>query len=394
MTATLRLLARHRGGLLVLILAAAIACARGLYVAPGRTWPNLLLNGLYVTSLSVSAMFFLASQRLCGARWSAGLRRIPEALMLAIPVCAALMLAVFPGRGWIFPWSRPGAFAHAPAIAGKVVYLNTPFVFARMVAVLGLWIAFAAGFRRASLAQDQSPGSSLSWHRRMNCYAALFVLAFAISFTVGSFDWISSLDSDWFSTVFAIYVFAGTFVQGVAAITLAVVTLRRREPLRYLVTERHLHDLGKMLFAFSTFWAYIWVCQYLLIWYVDIPDEVTHYVKRTSGPWVLLFALNLVVNWIVPFLTLLPARAKTNPNRLKLVSLLLLFGHWLDLYMLLIPSVSSAPRIGFEEVLLAAGYMALFYLLFIRSLARAPLVPVNDPVLAADLRYRALGGEQ
>ncbi len=104
--------------------------------------------------------------------------------------------------------------------------------------------------------------------------------------------------------MYAVYVFAGTFVQGIAAVTLAVVLLKERGPMRDAVSDHQLHDLGKMLFAFSTFWAYIWTCQYLLIWYGNIPEEVTHYVSRTNGPWLYLFALNLIVNWVVPFLVL------------------------------------------------------------------------------------------
>jgi hypothetical protein len=353
----------------------------GLVTAPERTWPNLLLDGFYVTSLAVAAIFFLATQRLTGARWSAGLRRIPEAFMLAMPVAAPLMLALFFGRLQLYPWSRPGAFAHAPAIAGKVRYLQPPFVAGRTIVVLAVWCLFAWLFRSASIDQDEDPTANLRHHRRLDRYAALFVPLFALTFTCAAYDWVLSLDSDWFSTMFAVYVFAGTFVQGIAAITLAALLLRHRGYLEEWLTDRQLHDLGKMLFAFSTFWAYLWTCQYLLIWYGNIPEEVTHYLRRTSGPWLSLFLLNPLVNWIVPFATLLSAGAKRRPRVLGTICVLLLAGHWLDLYLLIMPALWPAPRLGPVELLIAAGHGALIYLVVLFGLSRAPLVPFNDPVL-------------
>jgi Ni/Fe-hydrogenase subunit HybB-like protein len=207
---------------------------------------------------------------------------------------------------------------------------------------------------------------------------------FAATFSIGVIDWILSLEPEWFSTIFVIYVFAGTFVQGIAAVTLATVILKDRGILGDAVNESQLHDLGKMLFAFATFWAYIWICQYLLIWYGNIPEEATYYVKRTSSPWLVLFVLNVVLNWLIPFCVLLPARAKRNRGVLKLVSAALLLGRWVDLYILIMPPLSGSPRIGILELFVGTGYGALVYLVFVRNLAKAPLVPVNDPILMAD----------
>jgi hypothetical protein len=119
-----------------------------------------------------------------------------------------------------------------------------------------------------------------------------------------------------------------------------------------------------------------------LIWYGNIPEEVTHYVSRTNGPWLYLFALNLIVNWVVPFLVLLSVRAKCTSRVLKPIAVLVLCGHWLDLYLLVTPSVWSAPKFGLLEIMIAAGYLALLFLVFVRSAASAPLTPVHDPVLA------------
>jgi hypothetical protein len=373
----------------VLVILGAVASIYGVRTDPQRTWPHLLLNGFYIVSLGVSAAFFLATQRATGARWSAALRRIPEAFMMVLPVASILMTLLFLERGNLFSWSRPGAFEHAATYAGKVSYLQTPWVLGRIITVFLLWTIFVLLLRRTSLAQDRKPEMGLALHERLTRYAVVFIPVFAITFTIAAYDWLISLDPSWFSTMFAIYVFIGVFVQGIAAVTLATVQLRKRQ-LESIITDRHLHDLGKMLLAFTTFWAYIWVCQYLLIWYGNIPEEVTHYMPRTNGTWLPLFALNVLANWVVPFVVLLSSPTKRNAKVLVSICTLLLLGHWLDLYLLVMPNFSPAgPTLGVMELSIAAGYLALAYLLFINSLARAPLTPLNDPVLAYEAHEHA-----
>jgi hypothetical protein len=352
-----------------------------------RFLPNLLLDGFYAVSLCVAAMFFLATQRATSARWSAGLRRIPEAFFVSVPIFVLLMipLIAIPGaRTTLFVWSRPDAFAGAPAIAGKVQYLRAPFVFARMAGVAVVWILFARAFRRTSLAQDRLPATRLQLHQRLDRLGSAFIVAFALTITLAAYDWLAALDPSWASTMFAVYVFAGVFESGIAAITLGTVALASREPLKKAVTEKQLHDLGKLMFAFSIFWAYIWVCQYLLIWYGNIPEEIGHFLSRTNGGWLPLFVLNVLLNFVVPFLGLLSVPAKTDPRRLAMIAGVILIGRWLDLYILIMPTIWREPQFGFVEPICAIGYGALVVLLFRFFAARAPLVPRNDPVLAAD----------
>jgi hypothetical protein len=375
---------RQYVALLILALG-VITAVYGLSSNPARTWPNLLLDGFYNLSLALSALFFIASQRLAGARWSAGMRRIPEALMLTLPSAALLMLLLYFGRSTLFPWCRPDYFAPEAAHAGRVTYLNARFVLARTVGALLIWGLFVWQFRRISLKQDGNRRLSLVYHHRLNRYSAAFVLVFALTFTACVYDWIISLDPHWFSTMFAVYIFAGTFVQGIAAVTLAAVLLGKSDPLREVVTAHKLHDLGKMLFAFSIFWMYIWTCQYLLIWYGNIPEEVTHYLERTNSSWIFWFALNPILNWAVPFLGLMSTRSKCRPRTLVTVCVVLLCGHWLDLYLQVMPALIREPKLGLLELSLAAGCIALAYLGFTRNLSKAPLVPSNDPVQAAEL---------
>jgi len=356
-----------------------------------RFWPNVLLDGFYALTICVSAMFFIGTQRATSARWSAGLRRGPEAFMTAIPVFVLLMIPVMalPGaRTSLYCWSRPGGLAGACAniaeLGGKPTFLNTSFIYGRIAAVFLTWILFARAIRRASLAQDRTPGGGLRYHQRLDRLGTAFVVVFALTITAAAYDWLAALDPSWASTMFAVYVFAGVWVGGIAAVTLATVLLARREPLRTAVGPAQLHDLGKLMFAFSIFWTYIWVCQYLLIWYGNIPEEIGHFISRTNGGWLPLFVVNVIINFVVPFLGLMSVPAKTNPRRLAIIACVILVGRWLDLYLVIMPAVWHEPQFGLMEPLIAFGFGALLVLAFRFSAARAPLVPRNDPVIAAD----------
>ena len=361
--------------------------AAGLALSPARTWPIVLLSNLYLLSLALAGAIVLCTQYLSGAGWSVVLRRIPEAMMSGLPVVAVLMLLAFFGRHTLYPWADPEALGHAPMPADKALYLSAPFVFVRMALVLALWVWLARAIRKTSLRQDEGPAPALAHHQRLVKFSAVFAVVFAITFALASVDWLMSLDPHWYSTIFAVYLFAGVLVSGLAALTLIVLLLRALGPLRDIVTPAHLHDLGKLLFAFSTFWAYIWFSQYLLIWYSNIPEEVTHYVRRTSEAWAPLFFLNLGVNWVAPFVLLLSRAAKRSPRVLGGVCVLLLLGHWLDLYLLIMPEVLDAPALGLLEVVIPLSYVALFVHLTARALAQASLVPLHDPYLEESLRH-------
>jgi len=368
-----------------LVMAAAVVL--GLRSEPSRVWTDLLVTGFYFLALALAGLVFLAIQYLAGAEWWTALRRVPEALMALVPLAALPMLAVWLGRRVLYPWTRPEVMAAEPAVAAKAAYLNEPFFLVRMVLFLGIWSLFAVLLRRASLAQDGRPG--LDHHRRMVRLSALFIVVFAVTFSLASFDWLMSLDPRWTSTLFAVYVFAGLFLEGIAAITLIVVWLRREGPLAGIVNQSHLHDLGKFLFAFSIFWAYIWVCQYLLIWYGNISEEIPFYVIRTRGAWLPLFVAAPVLNWLLPFLILLPRAAKRDPRVLAGAAAVVLAGRWLDLYMIVAPAVLPAPRLGALELLITAGYAGLFLLAGTRILTRAPLLARNDPFLPESLHHHA-----
>jgi hypothetical protein len=371
---------------LTLVGAGAVTFGAGVFLAPERTWPNVLLGNLYVLSIALASALFISIQYLSGSGWWVAVRRVAEAAMCSLPVLALLMPTIFLGRHAIYRWTAEAAANHAPLSPAKAFYLSTPFVLLRTVLVLAAWVFLVYKLRHISLQQDRD--ASPIHHRRLVRYSATFAVVFAFSFALATVDWLMAIDPHWSSTIFAVYVFAGLLTSGLAALTLIVIALRAHGTLR-IVHDAHLHDLGQLLFAFSTFWAYIWLSQYLLVWYGNLPEEITHYVRRTNQAWLPIFLVNPIVNWAAPFLLLMRWSAKHNVRMLTFVCLLLILGHWLDLYLLIMPDLFEAPALGLPEALIPLGYAGLFAVLTSRALTRAPVIPVHDPFLEESLHHEA-----
>jgi len=357
----------------------------GFYANPQRAWANFLLNGIYFVTVAVFGLFFVALHYLTGAKWSEAIRKIPEAMSQYLPVGAGLMLVGLFGIHHLYEWAH-GSHAmggHAGhGDFGKSVFLSPAFFAIRMALVLGLWVWFARVFKNISRQRDEgvAENSAMRW-------SAIFVIVFALSFALASFDWIMSLEPHWFSTVFAVYHFSGVFVAGMAVIAIMVIVLSDLKILK-AVNENHIHDLGKYLFAFTLFWAYIWFCQFMLIWYGNIPEETVYYAQRIRGDWAWLFYFNLFINFIVPFGVLLSRASKRNSALVFRVAILLLIGHWLDLYLLIMPPVTgAASNIGLMEVAVAFGFAGAFALTVGRSLEKSPILPAASPLLSESLHH-------
>ncbi len=362
-------------------IAAAIA---GVIFAPERAWPGLLMGGFLLLTLGLSGIFFVATQYASGATWSVAFRRVPEAMSAALPYGAGILLFLLAFGSSLYPWAEAGS--HAAGFAFKRAWLSVPFWLVRAVGYFAIWIFFAAAITRASRRQDLD--GELRHTHKANRLSVAFLVLFALTFWLASVDWIMSLEPMWFSTIFGVYNFAGMFSSGLAVIIILLYWLGRRPPLRDFVNEEHFHDLGKLLFGFTTFWMYIWFSQYMLIWYANIPEETSYYIVRTQGYWLPLFILNMLLNWAIPFAVLLSRGAKRDRSRLVKVAWVVVAGRVLDIYMLIVPATAGeVPVAGLWEVapLFAAG--AIFLLAFLRALRQAPQAPHRDPFLHESLHY-------
>jgi Ni/Fe-hydrogenase subunit HybB-like protein len=365
--------------LLPLSFVGAIAFALALVQTPERAWANLLISNYFFVSLALFGAVFVALSYVFSSGWAVVFRRVPEAMTAYLPVGAALMLALYFGCSELYLWARPEAVAGNTHLQHKAVYLNVPFFFARMVVAFAVWLVLVHLLRRHSRQQDLDGAPA---HTRQNqVYAAVFMGLFAVTFIFSVFDWIMSLEPEWYSTMFPLYNFAGLFLSGVAAMLLLVIALGTRGLLPG-VTVHHIHELGRILAAAGTFWFYVWFSQSMLIYYTNIPEEAVYYARRLAHGGHVHFFLTPVLCWLVPLTIMLSSRARRSLRWLAVAALVALAGRWLDLYMLIMPAVSPTFRFTLLDFLIPLGLLPLFLIAAAHSFRRAEPVPRHDPYLA------------
>lgn len=371
-----------------LALAGGLAFLAALALDPERAWRGWLAAELYLVGLGVGAAFFLALQHVTGAGWSVGFRRVPEAMVATLPFAAAFFVPVIIGAGRLYEWTHADVVAKDAALQAKSAWLSLPFFAIRACVYFGAWIALTRAIVRRSHRQDED--GSLEHVGRSARLSGFFLATGAATFSLAVFDWVMSLDPHWTSTIYGVHHWAGAFLSALAAMTLLVLGLRRRGPLAEVVSREHVHDLGRLLLGFSTFWAYTWFSQYMLVWYSNLPEETRYYAGRTTGAWGTLFVVNLVVSWAVPFLVLLPKPAKRDATTVARTAALILVGRWLDLYLdVCQPALVDGPALGLAELGPLALALAVFGLSFARAFGAAPAVPARDPMLVESLHHHA-----
>ncbi|MBJ6116925.1 quinol:cytochrome C oxidoreductase [Pontibacter sp. BT310] len=356
-----------------------------------RLFINLWLNNVYFTGIALVGVFFVAVQYVAYAGWSVLIKRIPEALGYFLPIGGIIMIIIFLIGGHdIFHWTHEYLYdvndpRYDPIISGKSGYLNFWFFLIRMILFFALWILFFNWLRRMSINEDLHGGTSF-YHKSITV-SAMFLVVFGVSSSMAAWDWVLSIDTHWYSTMFGWYVFASWFVAGLAAITLTVVFLKQNGYLK-MVNANHLHDLGKFVFAFSIFWTYIWFSQFMLIWYANIPEESIYFLERLGPNYKWVFFVNLLVNFVFPFLVLMTRDAKRQMIMLKIVMIAILIGHWLDFYLMMMPGTMRGDAgIGFIEIGTTLIFLGVFLLVFTKGLTKASLVPANHPFLEESIHH-------
>ena len=367
-----------------LIIAGVLAVLYGFVVfhpfahpAPGhhdsstRFWAVLLQNSVYWLLLINASMFFLCVTTMAMGGWQVAMRRVPEAISSVVPVLGfitllILMAIVWGGRTDIYQWLDKDVVAHDEVLNGKKGFLNPAFFTIWSVITVVLWWLLGRKMRSMSLESDKNGPMDYEtgkrWIWKNTVWASLFTVFFGL--TVAStipWLWLMSIDPHWYSTMYSWYTFASTFVSGMSLIALFIIYLKNRGQLEY-VTEEHLHDVGKFMFAFSVFWTYLWFSQYMLIWYSNQPEETKYFIERIgtadkAGPYRGIFFFNLIVNFLCPLLILMKRNTKRSWTMVTFMAVLIIFGHWIDFYQMVMPGTlrNQAEMMPFEF-----GVAALF----------------------------------
>jgi hypothetical protein len=389
--------------LAIALMVIGVLAILGLYLTHGtssdpheraRFQASLLQNSVYFLLVVNAVMFFFCALTLAWAGWQMSFRRVTEAISTAVPVIGTisgviLLVIVMGGDHAIYHWTSEEAKSDE-ALIWKSGFLNKSFFIIWTIFTIVSWSLLGWKMRRLSRSLDDKPletiaeGKKYVWKNTV--WAAIYIVIFALT-VMSSIPWLwlMSIDAHWYSTMYSWYTFASTFVAGIALITLFVVFLKNTGYLEYTNNE-HLHDLGKFMFAFSIFWTYLWFSQFMLIWYANIPEETVYFKPRVEGAYSGVFWLMFIINFLAPLLILMTRGAKRNYGTITFMSVLIIFGHWLDFYQMVFPGVSKdhVPNMLWDFGI-ALGFVGLIMFVTGRALAKAPLLAKNHPFIKESL---------
>ena len=376
---------------LVLIAIGLISTVYAFINDSHAAWTSLIFNNYFFLGISIFAVFFVALQHVAEAGWSTVIKRVPEAIMTFLPYACAVMIFIVVAAmlHWnhIYHWMEEGIMTEgAPnydkIIAGKEAYLNPIFFLVRSIIYVVVWIYCAKRLRDISLQGDLEGGIGENSYNKGITVSAWFIVFFAVSSSMASWDWIMSIDTHWFSTLFGWYIFSEWSAIGFTTILLFCLFLKKQGYLQDL-NDSIIHDLGKWVFAFSVVWTYMWFSQFMLIWYANIPEEVTYFMERIElSNYRFLFWFSAAINFVVPTIVLMSRDAKRNTNFLIIASVVILIGHWINSYLLFAPgTLHDHGHLGLTDFGMGLGFLGLFFYVVFRSLTTRPLSVKHHPFL-------------
>ncbi len=362
-----------------------LAISMGIF-NPKPFFASYLVSFMFFLSLVLGCTFFVLIQFITRSGWSVVVRRLAEYVMAIIPIFFVLIIPILLGVGHLFHWTHGDVVAHDVLLKGKVPYLNIPFFLTRAAIYLIVWTFISRWYFKTSVEQDKSGDHELT--RKMQWWSGPSLMLMAMTISFAAIDWMMSLDPHWFSTIFGVYYFSGSFMACFAVLILFAKLLQRSGYLLKIVSPEHFHDLGKLLFGFMVFWTYIAFSQYFLIWYANIPEETIWYMHRMEGSWDLVTKLLAFGHFVVPFFFLMPRTIKRHPVGLIVGAIWLMAVHFMDLYWLIMPVFyPHGIHVSLFDVATFLGLGGLFVASVAWVMRKSAIVPVKDPRLSESLRF-------
>ena len=347
-----------------------------------KPWAAFYVACIFFMLLSLGTLAFYAIQQVAQAGWSPVLFRVMQGITAYLPVGSVIFFIFLVLCGLhlnhLFIWLDPEVVKHDELIQTKSGFLNFPFWIVRAAIFLAGWNAYRYFSRKNCLAQDESNDNS--FYKKNFNYSAGFLVFFIVTESIMSWDWIMSIDPHWFSTLFGWYVFASFFVSGITMICMVTVYLKSRGYLEHVNTS-HIHDLAKFMFGISVFWTYLWFSQFMLIWYANIPEEITYFITRIQE-YNLPFFGAVVMNFLFPVLILINTDFKRITWILVMAGIVILLGHYIDFFNMIMPgTVGSSWFIGVPEIASVLFFLGLFIFVVFSALTKAPLLAKRNPFI-------------
>jgi hypothetical protein len=358
-----------------------------LHQLQNKPWSALYIACIFFLLVTLGVLAFYAIQQVAQAGWSPVLFRVMQGITAYLPVGSVIFFILLLLSGFhlnhIFVWMNEGVTQvghenYDKMIAGKSGYLNFPFWILRAAVFLTGWNLYRYYSRKNCLAQDEASDNA-NYKKNFNI-SAMFLVFFIVSESIMSWDWIMSFDPHWFSTLFGWYVFASFIVSAVTTIAIISLYLKAKGYLE-IVNTSHIHDLVKFMFGFSVFWTYLWFSQFMLIWYANIPEEVTYFVTRIND-YTITFWGAVVLNFVFPILILINTDFKRIPEIVVGAGIIILFGHYIDFFNMIMPAtVGDQWFIGVSEIASMLFFLGLFIYVVFTALTKAPLIPKRNPYI-------------
>ena len=359
-----------------------------LHQLQNKPWAALYVAAFFFFMIALGVLAFYAIQRAAQAGWSPLLFRVMEGITAYLApgglIVFVILVASVAHMNHLFVWMDADVVAHDKLLQGKAGYLNGTFFLIRAAIFLGGWIAYRTISRKLSLAQDEADDNS-NFVKNFR-WSAGFLVFYLVTESMMSWDWIMSVDPHWFSTLFGWYVFASMFVSGITVIAMVTIYLKSKGHLED-VNDSHIHDLAKFMFGISIFWTYLWFAQFMLIWYANIPEEVTYFITRIEDYNLPFFGM-VAMNFIFPLLLLMNSDYKRVNWFVIMAGVVILAGHYLDIFNMIMPAtVGDQWSIGVSEISSVLFFAGLFIFVVFRALTTAPLQPKRNPFIGESKHF-------